>query len=214
MKKIFFTLSTLCFLFIGVSLQSFSQNGTVIHKTESTTRSLINQVRKILETPSEEKKQPIHFFNCLTTSYDSLIMNLGLTVLTFCQGNNLIFLFPDKTISVTAMGSHTSSGNTWPDRGSMYNYYNGSSWKLAPASRIETMRTGWPSIQPWGSSGECILAHQASGSLVFSTRMNKGTGSWTTSTNLLPPTGVPVMLWPRMVTSGSTDTKYRRYRTY
>jgi hypothetical protein len=201
MKKIFFTLSTLCFLFIGVSLQSFSQNGTVIHKTESN--------YKVLNKSSQEdenfigEKTTNSFFNCLTTSYDSLIMTLYDMQTNFSSGQQRIFLFPDKTISVTAMGSHTSSGNTWPDRGSMYNYYNGSSWGPAPASRIETMRTGWPSIQPWGSSGECILAHQASGSLVFSTRMNKGTGSWTTSTNLLPPTGVPVMLWPRMVTSGS-----------
>jgi hypothetical protein len=143
-------------------------------------------------------------FNCLTSFNDSLLLTLYDMQTNLSSGQQRIFMFPDKTISVVAMGSHSSSGNTWPDRGSMYNYYNGTTWEPAPASRIEPMKTGWPSIQPWGSTGECILAHQASGALVLSTRSIKGSGVWTTSTNLLPPSGVPVMLWPRMVTNGSS----------
>lgn len=141
--------------------------------------------------------------DCLTRSYDSLVSTLYDMQTNLSSGQQRIYMFPDKTISVVTMGSHNSSGNTWTDRGSMYNYYNGSSWQPAPVSRIESMRTGWPSIQPWGPTGECILSHQGSGGLVLSTRAGKGTGTWTTTTNLAPPSGVTSMLWARMVTTGS-----------
>lgn len=114
-------------------------------------------------------------------------------------------VFPDGTIGATwTMGLVDP---TFPDRGTGYNYFNGTSWGPFPTSRVEgAVRTGWPSYQPYGPSGEIICSHtgSATGGLIFHWRANKGTGPWS-SFNLLGPAEVPNLLWPRMITSGPNN---------
>ena len=121
------------------------------------------------------------------------------------SGQQRIYQFPDGTLGGVGTMSLTSTGTSWPDRGTGYNYYNGTTWGTLPTVRVETgVRTGWPSYQPWGATGECILAHQfPTGNLQLSTRPVKGTGAWTTTNNLVPPSSVPAMAWPRMITNGT-----------
>jgi hypothetical protein len=114
-----------------------------------------------------------------------------------------LYLHPDQTIGAVATMSHEDA---FTDRGTGYNYYDGTDWGLPPAARIEgTIRTGWPNYAPLGPGGECVVAHQ-SGTLpiVFSKRDTKGTGAWTTNT-IASPTGSPGMLWPRMITNGTDN---------
>lgn len=85
------------------------------------------------------------------------------------------------------------------DRGTGYNYFNGSDWLPEPDARIEDERTGWPNYAFQGN-GEIVIAHLASG-LKISKRPQKGTGTWTYST-LIGPTEAPDLTWPRMITSG------------
>jgi hypothetical protein len=107
----------------------------------------------------------------------------------------------DQTIGATATWSTQDA--SWTDRGTGYNYFNGTTWGALPASRVESMRTGWPSYCPYGATGELIISHQATGPLVMNTRSVKGTGAWTqTVLPALPPT-IPMMFWPRVVTNGT-----------
>lgn len=89
------------------------------------------------------------------------------------------------------------------DRGSAYNYFDGTSWGPYPSSRIETMKTGWPSYAPLGANGEMIVSHIGTNvGLAINTRGNKGTGAWVEST-FAGPVGAEKLLWPRAITNGS-----------
>jgi hypothetical protein len=119
-----------------------------------------------------------------------------------------IYRYPDATIGAISTWSAATSGATFPDRGTGYNYFNGSSWGAQPTGRIETtVRTGWPSYAPLGANGEITIAHNvtAGASLVMSTRNTKGSGTWTVTqpAGLGPPSGAAVMSWPKMVTNGN-----------
>jgi len=121
------------------------------------------------------------------------------------SGQQRIYFYPDGTIGTVATMSH-ENGGAYSDRGTGYNYFNGTSWNAQPAGRAETTRTGWPSYQPFGPTGEIILAHQAPPEPIkFCTRPVKGSGSWTESTIPIPA-GVTTMWWPRMVTNGPDHT--------
>ncbi|MCX6250990.1 MAG: T9SS type A sorting domain-containing protein [Bacteroidetes bacterium] len=94
---------------------------------------------------------------------------------------------------------------SYADRGTGYNYYNGTAWGPLPSSRIENTRTGWPVYQPWNGGGEIVVSHVGTGTsgLIMSTRPLQGTGTWTQST-LPMPSGVIGCIWPAMITSGPT----------
>jgi hypothetical protein len=121
------------------------------------------------------------------------------------SGQQRIYLHPDGSLGAVTTMSH-EDGGAYNDRGTGYNYFNGSAWNTQPASRVETTRTGWPSYQPFGTGGEIVLAHQAPPNPIkFCTRPAKGTGVWTESTIPIPA-GVTTMWWPRMVTNGPDHT--------
>jgi hypothetical protein len=119
----------------------------------------------------------------------------------------LYYWASDNTMAACATWSPDSSYNPlFPNRGTGYNYFNGTQWGSQPVTKVESVRTAFPSIQPYGLYGECILSHQgAPDSLVFLTRTMKGTGTWT-ETFLPNPPGEPRMQWPKMVTSGLDHT--------
>jgi hypothetical protein len=111
-----------------------------------------------------------------------------------------IHVFPDGTIGAT--WTKGEADPNFADRGTGYNYYNGSAWGSAPTQRIEPVRTGWPSYQPYGENGEIVCSHTGGAEgLIFSYRENKGTGTWN-NFYLVGPVGHEDLLWPRMVTSG------------
>lgn len=118
-----------------------------------------------------------------------------------CQ--NRMYVYPDGTMGGTwTMGSVETS---FPERGTGYNYYNGTTWGTAPSVRIESVRTGWPSYNPWKGGGEIVVAHNSTTSLVMNTRTVKGTGSWTQTNAPTAPSGAPGICWSRTITSGPTN---------
>lgn len=132
--------------------------------------------------------------------------NLGMSyydLQTNGSNQNRIYLFDDGTIGATWTQSHQMY-TSYPDRGTGYNYFNGSTWQPFPEERIESMRTGWPSYAPLGTSGELIVSHLSGADtvgLLFSKRIVKGEGDWIESL-FTGPEGYEGLLWPRMVTGG------------
>ncbi len=116
-------------------------------------------------------------------------------------GSSRIKVFDDGTISaVWTMGF--DGADPWNDRGTGYNYFDGTSWGPAPTARIENVKTGWPNIAQWGANGEINVAHTGvAQGLYFSHRPEKGTGAWE-SFFLTGPDATNVLVWPRMVTAG------------
>jgi len=111
-----------------------------------------------------------------------------------------IHVFEDGTMGAT--WTRGMNPTAYADRGTGYNYYDGTSWGDYPTERVEDERTGWPSYAPYGANGEIICSHTGGNDgLKFSWRENKGEGEWNYFT-LAGPAGQPDLLWPRMITSG------------
>ena len=116
---------------------------------------------------------------------------------------NRITAFDDGTIATT--WTRGMSASSYPDRGTGYNYFDGSAWGEYPTERIEEQRTGWPSIAAYGENGEIVCSHTfGTDGLIFSWRENKGEGDWNYSTLVGPP-GHEDISWPRMITSGENN---------
>ncbi|PJB56645.1 MAG: hypothetical protein CO098_13535, partial [Bacteroidetes bacterium CG_4_9_14_3_um_filter_41_19] len=110
------------------------------------------------------------------------------------------WVFDDGTMGAT--WTRGMNATAYADRGTGYNYYDGTSWGPWPTERVEDVRTGWPSYAPYGVNGEIICSHTfTDAGLVFSWRENKGEGDWNYF-NFVGPTGHEGIAWPRMITSG------------
>ena len=118
---------------------------------------------------------------------------------------NRIYLYPDGTIGATFTFGMTSP--SFADRGTGYNYFDGTSWGAIPTARTESARCGWPSYAPLNTGGEVTVSHNGSTGLFVTQRAAKGTGAWTGSTLIGPvPTNTTTtaLLWPRAITVGNT----------
>jgi hypothetical protein len=110
--------------------------------------------------------------------------------------NNRIQFFNNK-ISAVFTGSMDSTNTATPDRGSFYNVNNGSGWNPAVTSRLESIRTGFPSMVVTSTGKEIIVSHSAlSKKLTLLRRNTAGTGAWTELLDTIQG------MWPRITSSG------------
>jgi hypothetical protein len=119
--------------------------------------------------------------------------------------SNRITRFDDGSVAATATFSAMTSG--FSDRGTGYNYFDGSNWQDMPESRIDNQRSGWPSHAAYGENGEIVVCHSGT-DLLYMIRENKGEGAWPAVTHIPNPeieglSGEAVELcWPRVTTTG------------
>jgi len=116
--------------------------------------------------------------------------------------SNRVHMFPDGSIG--AVWTRGISATAFPDRGTGYNFFDGSSWQAAPTDRLESLRAGWPSYAPLGAGGEFVVSHDfAASALLYLTRDVKGSGTW--NENVYTYSNGPTTLsWPRAATNGNT----------
>jgi len=100
------------------------------------------------------------------------------------------------------MSFSTDAAGSYTDRGTGYNYYDGTAWGLLPTTRIETDRRGWPSLTKLANGSELVVSHQ-SVNLTTSTnsRPAAGSGTWTQTQNPNFPGGEK-SLWARTAAGG------------
>ncbi len=186
-------------LVISISLFGFSQKRTHVDKSlrsisktavhvAATDEVVINEVNPFVSNIKELVGE-----DQIGTSFYDLQSNSLLS--------NRIHVYEDGTIGATwTRGVEGAPGFT--DRGTGYNFFDGTSWGPAPTARIEDDRTGWPSYAPLGENGEIVISHLADG-LKVSTRTDKGTGEWAYQTIESP---APASLtWPRIMTAGDDN---------
>ena len=133
-----------------------------------------------------------------TTTYD---------LQTNAAVQNRILMHEDGTISAGWTRS-VEFNTTYSDRGTGYNFFDGTSWGAQPTDRLETSRGGWPSIIATSSGKEISMTHNTDNSYVNMThRAYVGTGSW--SENIISTqdsNGVyRYMIWNRSVVGGSDN---------
>jgi len=87
----------------------------------------------------------------------------------------------------------------FPDRGTGFNEFVGGTWSQMPAARLESSRTGWPSLVRLGDGTLQITTHSGGQNLV-SLRREAGATSWTES--MIPNNTPEGLLWPRTAAGG------------
>lgn len=170
--------------------------------TDYSTQMLGENGKDLVATP------PTHVPNSFTKGTTLAITEtqIGMTVYDL-QSNtfldNRIHRYEDGTMgAVWTMGFEASS---FPERGTGYNYFNGTSWGAEPTLRLETFRAGWPSYSPWGPAGEIVACHDFGASeLYLLSRETKGTGDWSES-KFIYTNGPPALSWCRVITSGENN---------
>jgi len=113
---------------------------------------------------------PINEYIVGTTTYD---LQTNATVM------DRILHHHDGTISV-AWTRSTEFNLSWADRGTGYNFFDGTTWGSQPTTRLENSRCGWPSMLATNSGREISIAHNTDSSYVQMTyRDTVGSGTWT-----------------------------------
>jgi hypothetical protein len=107
----------------------------------------------------------------------------------------------DGTMSAVWIQSALPSA-PYADRGTGYAYFNGSGWLGYPKSRIETTRSGWPSIAQLSNGTEFIVSHHST-QIQAAYRPLKGNGPWTEDTVTLKRTFPKGIFWPRIIAGGA-----------
>lgn len=116
---------------------------------------------------------------------------------------NRFWVWEDGTMA--AVWTRGMEATAFPERGTGYNYFDGTNWGPWPTERIQDTRCGWPSIAAWGAGGEVSVAHNGATGLEWNWRETKGTGAWT-QVNFLGPAGIENdITWPRMITTGENN---------
>ncbi|MBN1340975.1 MAG: hypothetical protein JXA03_16725, partial [Bacteroidales bacterium] len=202
---------------LGITFSGISQNRTLIPKD---LRDIVIEKEHVMDIAD----MPV-FLNTLNPTtkagaFEQSEDHIGTTQYDL-QSNtalgNRITLFDDGTIAaVWTQGIESSP--SFPDRGTGYNYWDGTAWGPIPTTRIESDRGGWPSVAPFGEDGEIVVDHIAGGvgtGLLFNHRATKGTGAWTEFNFQGPAGGWETITWPRMVTSGvNNDVIHLIHTTY
>ncbi len=182
------TLSVLTFAQTKTNVPKYVRNISV-ERVAPTTETM-NLSHDVLPStsPQEVSEEAI-----IGTTYYDLQTNTSM--------QNRLYVYPDGTAAgVFTFGmDHPNFAN---DRGTGYNYYDGTDWGPYPTEKIEDTRCGWPAYAPLGENGEIVVTHSGNIDigLLFNKRAEKGTGDWTQFT-FQGPDGHD-LLWPRMTTGG------------
>ena len=114
----------------------------------------------------------------------------------------------DGTLS--AVWTIASDFSPYSTRGTGYQYFDGTAWFPVVTSRLENVRTGWPSIGLLGSGKEFILSHDAA---VYrfqqGTNTSKGGAAWTffaSGANGAIPPSTEGTIWGRLAVAGPGDS--------
>ncbi len=150
------------------------------------------------------KSQTIPSYKSDVLVDETIIGNTYYDLQTNTSSMDRLHLYPDGS-----MAGVFTFGLDFPgfsgDRGTGYNYYDGSQWGSYPGSRIESLRTGWPSYSPYGENGELVVSHDfGAGSLYYLLREEKGTGDWSEE-EFLGPDGQSIS-WNRTTTGGLNNS--------
>ena len=122
---------------------------------------------------------------------------------------NRMVLNSDGTVGATWTMSQQNN-TTWTDRGTGYNYFDGTNWSqgsaaygtssaVGPTAAVEAVRTGFTNLGVTSSGEEVIVCHEtAVAAIHIDSRTTKGTSAWTSgSISGLPDT------WPRLAVGGA-----------
>lgn len=128
----------------------------------------------------------------------------------------------DGTLSVIWT---TASDQSYADRGTAYQYFNGTTWRVLQRTRLETLRTGFGSIASNLLNGtqEVIVSHETTNyNLMLGKNDAKGDTTWNFSVsgsevklqNCGTGPALQGAIWPRVAVGGATNNSIHVIATY
>lgn len=118
-------------------------------------------------------------------------------------GNRVLLHSNGNVSAVWTTTENTAAG--FPTRGSGYNHNSGSGFGPSVSTRVESVRTGWPSLGLLGDGSEYIVAHfaESNGGFFISKNGSVGSNTWTTGRNVLAGSSAR-SIWARTAANGNT----------
>jgi hypothetical protein len=184
MKKTVLTLllSSPFWLF-SQSIKDFKVNNPEASKAVMPTKAIEAQgpigsvSAKSANVPKNKKTVNYNFIEIGTTYYD---------LQTNSSPGRRVMLNADGSVSaVWTTSPNVTSG--YPDRGSGYNYSDGSNFLPSRGQKLESNgRSGWPNIMLLDDGTEGVLSHESNtGGFLFSKNSSKGSTAFTTGAAIL-----------------------------
>lgn len=195
------------YLLVGAAIAGISAMGQQNLPTSPANKQSVKYNPKTNQTihflQSEERKSNLLHAPYKMTSNEE---ELGITQYDL-QSNGSVcprIIADANGVAATWTFSVLNSSNTYPDRGTGYNYRNGTtnSWDEFPSARIENIRTGWSNLLHPANGSEVVIAHSGTGGVKITSRSAVGTGSWSQAVEIPTNTNTD-MLWPRACTGGT-----------
>lgn len=186
-------------IFVFISKYSSSQTENLIGISGSSKwvkKTTILSEDQNINRPAQNFVKSVPANGIKRSSTSIVLGSTGYDLQTNASMPRRILTYPNKKISIVWNGSlDFNQGATYADRGSFYNFFNGTNWNTSPSIRLESKRTGWANLSKI-SSGEVCIAH------VDALTKNTGTGTtWTTTQNV---SAFRSLTWPRSATVGDT----------
>jgi len=205
MKKALF----LC-LILGMVLSGFTQKKISISKDQKSITKQLTFQKPVADLSSYNYPVNPNIVNPASTKDESQLGTTWYDLQSNSALSNRLWLHSDGTISAVWTLSLDETV-AFSDRGTGYNYFDGTTWGLEPTERVESDRTGWPSIAAFGENGEIMVSHISGGTSgmdgqLFNHRPNKGSGDWTEFLLEGPDEDHPLIYWPRMVNIEEDNT--------
>ena len=196
MKKVLFAA-----LALAIGMTGFAQKVTV-NKSEIANKPVKMAPRVMLGTEaapamnfSQEVMTKASSTNSLRGYDESQIMTTYYDLQSNSALGNRIATWDDGSAAVVMTWDNTGT-TSYGNRGTGYNFYDGTAFGDEPDNRIEDAYAGWPSIAPLGD-GEIVASHYGSKVHIFK-RDVKGEGEWT---NIYD--SEINATWPRIATTGN-----------
>ncbi len=168
MKKLLLFSLVLCFGFAGISQDVTVNNKFKLAKFDDARINRATYNATNFNAPANIVRS--------TAALAPTEAQIGTTVYDLFSNFNVgnrFWRFDDGTMAAVFM---VSLDPAYADRGTGYNYYDGTEWGPEPTERIEDLKTGWPNITAWGTGGEIGFAHNGATGLEYIQRDTKGTG--------------------------------------
>lgn len=135
------------------------------------------------------------------TSKDFAPVIIGSTVYDL-QTNTAIVrrLVKHANGTMSAAWTRGMEAPSYADRGSGFNYFDGSAWGASPEARIEPHRTGWPAIAENGTN-DVVVTHGTVTNMNNAQNSAFGVADWAL-TEINPTTDMPGPTWPKAAFGG------------
>ena len=173
-------------------------------KNDKVTMSGDEALSHLIVNPNPHTVASYHFKTAAGTGEETLIGTTTYDLQSNGSVQNRIVVHSDGTISAGWTMS-AEYNTTYSDRGTGYNFFDGTSWGIQPTSRLESSRGGWPSIIALGNGSECAITHNTDNSHInMTSREYVGTGMWSEQNiSSLDSNETPrYLIWNRSATGG------------